>query len=238
MARPSLAGWTGLGVPVSPGIGGVALLACPAALLLALAPVADGARLLAGALALLLFATGLCGVRTAVVGVGLPLPVLAAAGVAVVTLVVATLLELPGGPLAVIVGVLILAVMRTSRWRVGDLSLLGLALALGAGTAYVLDNLLYVDNGSATDQAVPLLLIPSMGLALWSLARARVLAWPARAALTGGAVLGAAAFMVALATRDATFIWPAVPAGLLFGAGLVMTGASLLTRPAAASQVR
>ncbi len=228
MGRPSLAGWTDLGVPVPPWIGGVALLACPAALLLALAPVGEGVTLLAAALALVLFATGLCGVRTAVVGVGLPLPVLAAAGIAVVTLVVATLLELPGVPLAAMVGAVILAVVRTSRWRAGDLSLLGLALVLGAGTAYLLDNVRYADNGSAIDQAVPLFLIPSIGLAVWSLARTPFIARTARAALVSGAALGVAAFVVALATRDAAFVWVAVPGSLVFAAGLVVNGVCLL----------
>ncbi len=135
------------------------------------------------------------------------------------------------------IGVLLCAaialVLYASRWRAGDLGLMGLLLGLGFGLAYVLDNVVHDDNGSQTDQAVPVLVVPSIALALWVLARTRSIARAAHACVVVGAALGVAAVAVALATRDATFVALAVPSVLLFGAGLAWTGVGLLRLSAA-----
>jgi hypothetical protein len=101
-------------------------------------------------------------------------------------------------------------------------------MGLGSGIAYVLDNLVHDDNGSATDQAVPLLLAPSVALGLWALVRTRSLARSARLSVALGAVLGLCTLTVALGTDDYWVTFIAVPAVLLFGFGLAATGVGLI----------
>lgn len=155
----------------------------------------------------------MCGLRQLATGIGLPTFVLATAGLAAVATVVSVLLELPGVPVTVVVVAPVIVILRASRWRAGDLSLVGLALTLGLGVAYVLDNVFYDDNGSTADQAVSLLLVPSFALALWALVHTPAVARTVRASAVAGPALGVVAFLVASATRDSTFVPVAVAGG-------------------------
>ncbi len=211
-------------------LGGAAFMLCPVALLVVAAPIGESRQLLAAAAALVLFVLGLTGLRQLATGLGLPTLLIAVAVVAVMAVVIGTLLELSGVVIGILVGAAIAVVLRFSRWRAGDLSLFGLALGFGSGVAYVLDNIFYDDNGSSTDQAVPVLVIPSIVLAVLALAlaRTRPISTAARVCVALGVVLGLAAFIIAMATRDQAFVAVALPAGLLFILGLEATGFELI----------
>ncbi len=209
-------------------LGGASFILCPVALLVAAAPIGEFRQLLAAAAALVLFVLGLTGLRQLATGLGLPTLLIAVAVVAVMAVVIGTLLELSGVVIGILVGAAIAVVLRFSRWRAGDLSLFGLALGFGSGVAYVLDNIFYDDNGSSTDQAVPVLVIPSIVLAVLALARTRPISTAARVCVALGVVLGLAAFIIAMATRDQAFVAVALPAGLLFILGLEATGFELI----------
>ncbi len=216
----------GMAVPLRAG--GIAFVLCPLFLLVAAAPVSEAGQLVAAAAALLLFAVGLTGLRQLATGLGLPGPITVVAIIGITAEVVGTLFQISGVAISLPLVAAIAVVLLTSRWRAGDLSLIGLALGLGFGLAYVLDNIVHDDNGSATDQAVPLMVLPSIGLALWALARTRAISSAPRICVVLGAVLGLGALILALAMGDLTFIVLAVPAGLLFGFGLAATGVSLI----------
>lgn len=201
---------------------------CPAVLLLTALPIGESAQLMAGAVGLLLFMVGLMGLRQLATGRGLAWAVLGVAALGVAGIVIGALFPVSGVVIAVPVVVGVAVVLYVSDWRAGDLSLLGMALAMGSGLAYVLDNSFHDDNGSQTDQAVPVFLVPSIALAVWVLGRTSSIIRPARVAVVLAALLSFLSLAVALQTRDATFVAFLVPAGLLFAYGLVASGITLL----------
>lgn len=215
-------------------LGGWAFALCPAALLVTALPLGESAQLLAGALGLLLFVVGLTGLRQQTTGIGLPWVVAGVAVLGVSGLLVGALFPVSGVAVSVPVIIGVGLVLYVSDWRAGDLSLLGFALALGSGLAYVLDNLLHDDNGSQTDQAVPLFLVPGIALAVWVLGRTSSISRLARLAIVLAALLSFLSLAVALQTRDSTFIFLLVPAAALFAYGLVATGMILVRWTAAA----
>lgn len=216
-------------------LSGGALVLCPAVLLLTALPRGESAQLMAGAVALLLFMAGLMGLRQLATGLGLAWAVAGVAALGVGGIVIGALFPVSGVVIAVPVVVGVTVVLYVSDWRAGDLSLLGFALAMGSGLAYVLDNIVHDDNGSQTDQAVPVFLVPSIALAVWVLGRTSSISRPARVAVVVAALLSFLALAVALQTRDATFVGFLVPAALLFGYGLVASGLTLLRRPSGQS---
>lgn len=226
--RPRLAEMHNHGRKVPLHVGGIAFVLCPLFVLVAAAPIGEEGQLLSGATALLLFLVGLTGLRQQATGLGLPTVITAVAIIFVTAVVAGTLLEISGVALGAPLVAVIAVVIYTSRWRAGDLSLLGLVLALGLGLAYVLDNIFYDDNGSSSDQAVPVVAAPSIFLAVWVLAHTRSIGRAARICVVLGVAMGICALIVALATRDLTFVVVAVPAGLLVGFGFVATGVGLI----------
>lgn len=216
------------GFEVSRRLGGAGLLLCPLTLLLAAAPVGEAAQLVAGAMGLVLFATGLMGLRQLATGVGLPALLAVVAMIGIAAEVIGTIYELSGVVITVPLLLAIAVVFKASRWRAGDLALVGLALTLGFGLAYVLDNFRYDDNGSATDQAALVMGVPSLVLAVWAIVRTRAVSRAARVAVLLGLTLAVAAFFVAVATGDSTYVVVVAPAVPLLGFGLVGAGVGLL----------
>ncbi|MBK5307012.1 MAG: hypothetical protein JJD92_10025 [Frankiaceae bacterium] len=208
-------------------LAGWALALCPAVLLVTALPIGESAQLLAGALGLLLFAVGLTGLRQLSTGVGLPWVVAGVAVLGISGIIVGALFRVSGVAVSVPVVIGVGVVLYVSDWRAGDLSLLGLSLALGSGLAYVLDNVLHDDNGSQTDQAVPVFLVPSIALAVWVLGRASSISRPARLAVVLAALLSFLSLAVALQTRDSTFFFFLAPAAALLAYGLVASGMTL-----------
>lgn len=217
------------GITLRPLVSGSAFVALPAVLLVVVLPVpGDTWRLFAVAVGVLLFGVGLTGLRALSTGVGLPKHLAWVVSIAIGAELIGTIFQASGVALAVPVLAALAIALYVSNWRVGDCSLMLLAMGLGSGVAYVLDNLVHDDNGSATDQAVPLLLAPSVALGLWALVRTRSLARSARLSVALGAVLGVCALTVALGTDGYWVAITAVPAVLLFGFGLVATGIGLV----------
>lgn len=244
MVRSQLVALQNHGAAVPLQLSGSAFVLCPLAVLGAGAPVGEAGQLIAAAAALVLLATGLTGLRQLATGLGLPILITAVMIIGITSQVVGTLFPISGVAIAVPLLAAIGVVLYASRWRAGDLSLVGLALSLGFALAYVLDNIVHDDNGSATDQAALVLLPASIALALWALARTRSISNAARICVVLGAVLGLAVLILALATGDPINAALAAPAGSLLAFGLAATGISLIrlgqgsaTTPSKASAV-
>ncbi len=217
------------GITLRPLVSGSAFVALPAVLLVVALPVrGDTWRLFAVAVGVLLFGVGLTGLRALSTGVGLPNFLTWVVSIAICAELIGTIFEVSGVALAVPVVAALAVALYVSDWRVGDCSLILLAMGLGSGIAYVLDNIVHDDNGSATDQAVPPLLAPSVALGLWALVRTRSIARGARLSVTVGSVLAVCTLTVALSTDDYWVAITAVPAVLLFGFGLAATGLGLI----------
>jgi len=214
-------------------VGGVAFLGCLVALAAMGAPIGDAARLMVGGVALVLFATGLTGFRRVATGVGLPTLLVTIGAIALVAEVVGTVLQLSGVLIGVAICAAIAFVLYASRWRVGDLSLIGLFLTVGLAVAYVVDNAVHDDNGTQADQAVPVLLVPSVGLAFWVMARAAFVPGVTRICLAVGTALVVAATVVVFSVHGPAWAVPGVPAGILLAVGIGGSGIALLRkRPA------
>lgn len=219
------------GISLSPHAAGAALIGCPLLVAAAALPFPEAVQLSCAGLALVLLGAGVTALRVEATGVGLPWALLAVMALVVALEVLGTLFQISGVAIAVPLGLAVAAMLFASRWRAGDLGLLAMAMGLGFAVAYVLDNVVHSDNGSQTDQAVPLVVFPGVGLALWALARASWLPKAARACVALGFALTLVAFVVALATRNKAFVPVAVAALLLVGYGLVSAGLVVRSAP-------